>query len=52
MLNLTVIRPLFNTIERIREYIEPKNKNVTYVGMIAQPYIPIDKISKCDGTFN
>jgi len=42
-------KSLFNSVERIREYIEPKNKNVMYVGMIAQPYIPIDKISVCDG---
>jgi 4-hydroxy 2-oxovalerate aldolase len=42
-------KTLFNCIEKIREYIEPKNKNVTYVGMIAQPYIPIDKITHCDG---
>jgi len=42
-------KALFNNVESIREYIEPKNKNVTYVGMIAQPYITIDKISDCDG---
>ena len=43
-------KTLYNSVERIREYIEPKNENVMYVGMIAQPYISIDKISDCDGT--
>ena len=43
-------KTLFNNINRIKEYIEPKNEHVSYVGMIAQPYIPIDKISDCDGT--
>ena len=42
-------KTLFNSVERMREYIEPKNEHVSYVGMIAQPYIPIDKISDCDG---
>ena len=42
-------KSLFNSVETIREYIEPKNENVMYVGMIAQPYISIDKISDCDG---
>ncbi len=42
-------KTLFNSVEKIREYIEPKNKSVSYVGMIAQPYISIDKISQCDG---
>ena len=32
-------KTLYNSVERIREYIEPKNENVMYVGMIAQPYI-------------
>lgn len=43
-------KALFNNVERIREYIEPKRENVLYVGMIAQPYISIDKITECDGT--
>lgn len=38
-------RALFNSVEQVREYIEPKKENVMYVGMIAQPYISIDKIS-------
>ncbi len=42
-------KTIFNSVERIREYIDPKNENVMYVGMIAQPYISIDKISECDG---
>ncbi|MBE4907223.1 aldolase catalytic domain-containing protein [Bacillus luteolus] len=43
-------KALYNSVERIRDYIEPKSENVMYVGMIAQPYISIDKISPCDGT--
>lgn len=42
-------KTLFNSVEKIRAYIEPRN-NAMYVGMIAQPYISIDKISDCDGT--
>lgn len=42
-------KSLFNSVERIKDYIEPKNENVMYVGMIAQPYISIEKISDCDG---
>jgi len=42
-------KTLFNSVERLREFIEPKCEDVTYVGMIAQPYISIDQISECDG---
>ncbi len=41
---------IFNDVERIKEFISPKNKNITYVGMIDQPYISIDKIKDNDGT--
>jgi 4-hydroxy 2-oxovalerate aldolase len=49
-INFNRNKTLFNSIEIIKSYIEPKNKNVLYVGMIAYPYISIDKISPCDGT--
>lgn len=42
-------KSLFNSVERIREYVEPKDNHVMYVGMIAQPYIPIEHIADCDG---
>ncbi|MCM3765955.1 aldolase catalytic domain-containing protein [Neobacillus niacini] len=42
-------KSLFEGVERIIDYIGPKSENITYVGMIAQPYIPIDKISDCNG---
>ncbi|MGN7385513.1 aldolase catalytic domain-containing protein [Sporosarcina sp. SAFN-015] len=42
-------KSLFDSIERIRNYIEPKNEDISYVGMIAQPYPPIESISICDG---
>ncbi|NHC43575.1 4-hydroxy-2-ketovalerate aldolase, partial [Bacillus sp. MM2020_1] len=41
---------VFDDIERIRELIGQKNKNITYVGMIDVPYIPIEKIKECDGS--
>lgn len=41
-------KALFNSVEQIRDYIAPKKENIMYVGMIAQPYISIDKISYCD----
>ncbi|WP_176545108.1 aldolase catalytic domain-containing protein [Bacillus sp. AFS041924] len=41
---------IFNDVESIKEFISPKNKNLTYVGMIDQPYISIDKIKDHDGT--
>lgn len=41
---------VFNDVEIIKAYISPKNKNITYVGMIDVPYISIDKIKECDGT--
>ncbi|TKC15504.1 aldolase catalytic domain-containing protein [Robertmurraya kyonggiensis] len=42
-------KSLFNSVERMREFIEPKEHHIMYVGMIAQPYIPIELISECDG---
>jgi len=41
---------IFNDTEKVKEYISPKSKQVTYVGMIDQPYISIDKIKECNGT--
>ncbi|WP_158095081.1 aldolase catalytic domain-containing protein [Gottfriedia luciferensis] len=41
---------IFNEVEKIKELIEPKNKNITYVAMIDQPFISIDKIKEYDGT--
>ncbi|UXJ69544.1 aldolase catalytic domain-containing protein [Lysinibacillus fusiformis] len=43
-------KSIFNSIESLKKIIEPKNKNVLYVGMIAQPYIPIEKVSDFDGS--
>lgn len=43
-------KSIFNDVEEIREYICPKNKNIIYVGMVDQPYIPLNKIHDCDGT--
>lgn len=42
-------KSIFNSVERMREFIEPKEHHTMYVGMIAQPYIPIELISECDG---
>lgn len=42
-------KTLFDSVERIKKYIEPKNENVSYVGMIAQPYPSINNIAKYDG---
>jgi len=39
-------RSVFNDVESIKEFINPKHKNIIYVGMIDYPYIPIDKIIK------
>jgi 4-hydroxy 2-oxovalerate aldolase len=41
---------VFNDIEKIKEFIYPKNDNIIYVGMIDYPYIPIDKVKECDKT--
>jgi len=43
-------KSIFNNVETIKEFIKPKNRNITYVGMIDQPYIPIDRIKEYDGT--
>ena len=43
-------KSIFNNVETIKEFIKPKNRNITYVGMIDQPYIPIDRIKEHDGT--
>lgn len=43
-------KSLFNSVEKIKYYIGNKNENIMYVGMIAQPYISIDKIKYNDGT--
>jgi 4-hydroxy 2-oxovalerate aldolase len=43
--NITV----FNDVDRVKKFIGKKNRNITYVGMIDVPYIPIDKIKECDG---
>ncbi|WP_088001246.1 aldolase catalytic domain-containing protein [Gottfriedia solisilvae] len=43
-------KSIFNDVETIKEFISPKNRNITYVGMIDQPYIPIDRIKEYDGT--
>jgi len=43
-------KSIFNDVETIKEFISPKNRNITYVGMIDQPYIPIDRIKDYDGT--
>ncbi|MBS4197593.1 aldolase catalytic domain-containing protein [Lederbergia citri] len=43
-------RSVFNDVESIKEFINPKHKNIFYVGMIDYPYIPIDKINNCDGS--
>lgn len=40
-------KSLFDSIERVREYIGPQTGGVSYVGMIAQPYPSIDKIAVC-----
>lgn len=40
-------KSLFDSIERVREYIGPRTEDVSYVGMIAQPYPSIDKIAVC-----
>ncbi|MEE6451413.1 aldolase catalytic domain-containing protein [Gottfriedia acidiceleris] len=41
---------IFNDIEKIKELIQPKNKDTIYVAMIDQPFISIDKIKVYDGT--
>jgi len=41
---------VFNDVVHIKKFLQPKNKNITYVGMIDVPYIPIEKIIECDGT--
>lgn len=41
---------VFNDVTKIKGFINPKNKNITYVGMIDVPYISIDKIGQWDGT--
>lgn len=43
-------RSIFNDVETMKEFINPKNRNITYVGMIDQPYIPIDRVKEYDGT--
>ncbi|WP_192603513.1 aldolase catalytic domain-containing protein [Bacillus sp. OAE603] len=43
-------KSIFNDVETIKEFISSKNRNITYVGMIDQPYIPIDRIKEYDGT--
>lgn len=43
-------KALFDNVERFKIYITPKNHNVLYVGMIAYPYIPVEKISDYDNT--
>ncbi|MFF2877272.1 aldolase catalytic domain-containing protein [Gottfriedia sp. NPDC057991] len=41
---------IFNDVEKVKELIQPKNKDTIYVAMIDQPFISIDKIKVCDGT--
>ncbi len=41
---------IFNDVEKIKGFINPKNRNITYVGMIDQPYISIDRIKDYDGS--
>ncbi|MGV3466001.1 MAG: aldolase catalytic domain-containing protein [Heyndrickxia sp.] len=43
-------KSVFNNVNLIKKYIEPKNNHVQYVAMIDQPYISIDQIGVCDGT--
>lgn len=40
---------IFTNVEAIQEYIGHKKKDVMYVGMIAVPYISIEKISNYNG---
>ncbi|MFB7138208.1 aldolase catalytic domain-containing protein [Gottfriedia sp. NPDC056225] len=42
-------KSIFNDVENIKEFISPKKKDITYVGMIDQPYISINKINDYDG---
>jgi len=41
---------IFNDVEKIKGFINPKNRNITYVGMIDQPYISIERIKDYDGS--
>ncbi|PEL07018.1 aldolase catalytic domain-containing protein [Bacillus sp. AFS017336] len=41
---------IFDDVEKIKEVIQPKNRSTTYVAMIDQPFISIDKIKEYDGT--
>lgn len=42
-------KSLYNDVNKIKDYIKPKNPNTLYVGMIAYPDIAIDKIARYDG---
>ncbi|MCU9612315.1 aldolase catalytic domain-containing protein [Caldibacillus lycopersici] len=43
-------RSLYDDVKKLHPFLGKKNKDTIYVGMIDQPYIPLKKIVKCDGS--